>query len=463
MKRSELMFSFLLVPVDYAMIVFAGLCVYFFRYNTFLAQLRPPVFDISIFQYFKILVLVAFFWIPIFALAGMYSVKRSRKITQELSATFLATSAGLILIVLVIFFRHELFGSRFLVLAGYITAFFFVFFGRVGIRKIQRSFYKKNIGVSRAVVFGQSKSTESFISGLKKDKSSGYVVVRHFKRIDDSSLSILETISKKMSADVVILADYNHGRREALRLYEFCQENHLDFSYAADVLEAKSQNVEVGEMCGVPVVHIKRTSLDGWGRISKRFFDIVFSSLALFLLSPVFAFCAIIIKMDSEGEIFVKLTRIGDGGKKFKLYKFRSMIKNAHSLKSELLFLNERADGPLFKMKNDPRVTKFGRFMRKWSIDEFPNFINVLLGDISLVGPRPHEEEEVNKYSGYQRRLLNIKPGVTGLAQISGRSDLTFGEEAMLDLFYIENWSLWLDFTILLRTPWVVVFGKNAS
>ncbi|PIZ81421.1 MAG: hypothetical protein COY02_02120 [Parcubacteria group bacterium CG_4_10_14_0_2_um_filter_41_6] len=221
-------------------------------------------------------------------------------------------------------------------------------------------------------------------------------------------------------------------------------------------------NVEINDLGGLPVIHIKRTPLDGWGRIVKRVMDIILSLSALIVLIPVFILCAIIIKLDSRGTVFVKLIRLGDGGKKFELYKFRSMVKDAHKMKTHLSMFNERGDGPLFKMKHDPRITRFGGFIRKWSIDEFPNFINVLKGDVSLIGPRPHEPEEVRLYSGYQKRLLNIKPGVTGLAQISGRSNLSFDEEARLDLFYIENWHFSLDVSILLRTPWVMIRGKNA-
>ncbi|MEK6591883.1 MAG: sugar transferase, partial [Pseudomonadota bacterium] len=137
------------------------------------------------------------------------------------------------------------------------------------------------------------------------------------------------------------------------------------------------------------------------------------------------------------------------------------MVQGAERMKYALQAANERTGGPLFKMRDDPRVTRVGRFIRRWSIDELPNFANVLAGDMSLVGPRPHEPEEVGKYTGYQKRLLTIKPGVTGLAQISGRSDLDFSEEARLDMFYIENWSFWLDAQILLRTPIAVLKGRK--
>jgi lipopolysaccharide/colanic/teichoic acid biosynthesis glycosyltransferase len=156
------------------------------------------------------------------------------------------------------------------------------------------------------------------------------------------------------------------------------------------------------------------------------------------------------------------MERVGEGGVPFKIYKFRSMVQNAHALKSELLRRNERR-GPLFKMKDDPRITLLGKFLRRWSLDEVPNFYNVLIGTMSLVGPRPHEPDEVKAYSEYQRKLLNIKPGITGLAQISGRSNLSFEEEARLDIFYVENWSLKMDFAIMLKTPGAVFFRREGA
>ncbi|OJI06358.1 hypothetical protein BK004_04315 [bacterium CG10_46_32] len=462
MKRSELFFSFLLIPVDYIMIMLAAFAVYFLRYETFLAEVRPIVFEISIGEYVRIAAVVALLWLPAFGLAGMYTIQRNRRYIGELKRVIVGCSLGLVEIVLFIFFRLELFGSRFLVLAGCLVAMAFVFLGRVGIRSVQRSLYRKNIGAYRVVVFGAGSTAHRLIQSLKDDPDSGFRVVRHFRTLDEASFGLLQNISKHDQADLVIHADPNHGRREIKQLYEFCREHHFEFSYAADVLEATSTNVEVTDLGGMPVVHLKRTPLDGWGRIVKRITDIVVASVFLILCTPFFLVLGAIIKLDSEGPVFVRLTRMGESARKFKLYKFRSMIKGAHAHKQELFVHNERGDGPLFKMKNDPRITNVGRIMRRWSIDEFPNFINVVKGDLSLVGPRPHEPEEVGKYTGYQKRLLAIKPGVTGLSQISGRSDLSFGDEARLDMFYIENWSFWMDVQILIRTPWIVITGKSA-
>lgn len=462
MKRSELFFSFVLLPVDFAMIVAAGLSVYFLRYSDWFIALRPVIFNITLTEYLKLAVLVALLWLPIFALAGLYTIRANFRLARELGRVVLGCSTGLVGIVMVIFFRHELFGSRFLVLAGYLVSIIFVFFGRMTIRRIQRSLFKKGTGVLRLVVFGGDKTANNIVNYLQKDLASGFVIARHFHKFDDSSLGSLNNIARHNQADIVILADNLQNRDTRIFLWQFCQEHHLDFAYTADLFEAQSKNIELSTLGGIPLIQIKRTPLGGWGRIVKRIVDVTGAFLALLFIIPLSLIIGLIIKLDSPGPIFIKLLRVGEGGRTFMLYKFRSMFVGAHELKEQLKELNERT-GPLFKMKNDPRITKIGKFLRKWSLDELPNFFNVLKGDMSLVGPRPHEPEEVGRYTPNQKRLLTIKPGVTGLAQVSGRSDLDFNEEERLDIFYIENWNFWLDMQILLRTPWVVVSGKNAA
>lgn len=213
-----------------------------------------------------------------------------------------------------------------------------------------------------------------------------------------------------------------------------------------------------------PMITMHTVDLSPFAQFVKRVGDVFFSCLGMLLVSPVFLITAILIKLDSPGPVFFKQTRIGRNGRPFKMIKFRSMCDNADSMKAQLMSQNENADDHMFKMKNDPRITKIGKFIRKTSIDELPQFINVIKGDMSLVGTRPPTVDEVRGYNIDHWRRLSIKPGITGMWQVSGRSQIIdFDEVVALDVQYIDNWSVWLDFKILLKTVWVVIARKGAS
>jgi len=295
----------------------------------------------------------------------------------------------------------------------------------------------------------------------------GYKVVR---KLRDFKIEDLERIYKDPGIDEIILCSSNVEKNRIQELLDFCQEKNIDFKFVPDMFQAQAALFEMQTISDITLIEVKRTPLDGWGKIFKRSMDIAGSFFGLIMLAPFFVFMAIIIKMDSPGPVFARLERVARG-KKFMLYKFRSMVKNAHkmkynedgNLKPEFAKYNEREGGPLFKMKNDPRVTKVGRFIRKTRLDEFPQLINVLKGEISLVGPRPHEPEEVAKYEKRHKKLLTIKPGCTGMAQVSGSSGLDFEREVKLDIYYIENWSLFLDFIIIAKTLFMYLRGDKSA
>ncbi|MEI7511080.1 MAG: sugar transferase [Candidatus Peregrinibacteria bacterium] len=212
----------------------------------------------------------------------------------------------------------------------------------------------------------------------------------------------------------------------------------------------------------LPTIRFSPTSFSPWWYFGKRLFDAFFSTVALLLLSPLFFIIAIFIKMDSSGPVFYISQRMGRNGVLFSLWKFRSMKINADQEKEKLVNASHR-DGPLFKIKNDPRVTRVGKILRRLSLDELPQLWNVVKGEMSLIGPRPHLPEEIEKYEPEHRRVLAAKPGITGLAQVSGRSDLAFGDEIFFDLFYLQNASVLLDTKIFLKTLLVLIHGKGAD
>lgn len=453
------------------MIILAGISAYYIRFAEFTTGIRPVIFNLPFGGYLKALIIIALLWIIIFAFAGLYNIKDARRLAKEVYRVVLACSTGLMLIVVLIFIRRELFDSRFIVLAGWILAILYISFSRILIRFIQRSLFKHGIGVHKIILVGNSQTTDNLINFYSKNRDSGFEVIKRLRNFDMETEEELENFLKIKEVDEIIQSDPNLSKAEVLRLYDFADEHHLTFKYAADLLGAKVLKTEVAETAGIPVVEVKKTPLDGWGRIAKRIFDIIISFFLIILTSPVILMTILLIKIDSRGSIFFSkrddgspVSRVGQGGKLFHYFKFRSMVPGTDSLRyNELANKNLRDDGPMVKIKDDPRITRVGKFIRRWSIDELAELFLVLKSDMSLVGPRPHLPEEVAKYERHHKKVLTIKPGITGLAQISGRSDLSFEEEVKLDTYYIENWSLALDLAILMRTPWAVVRGRKAE
>lgn len=450
MKKSELTFSVILVPIDYIAILLGGVSAYFLRYSKFYQEnIREIVFSLPFGGYLMTALIVALFWVGIFALTGLYTIGARRKFIDEFAKIFVACSAGLALITFLIFFKRELFDSRFIVLAAWGLAIIYVTVGRFVVRKVQQYFVKKGYGIKRVVLIGKESMIKSIEAEMKEKSSLGFRVVKIYDELNESVRDKIRNMAR--GVDEVILADVDASRREALKLLDICNENHLAYKYTADILNTRTANVEITTMDSTPIIEIKRTPLDGWGRVAKRIFDILVSLILIVLFSPVMIAIAIAVKLGSKGPVFADIpNRAGERNKPFRFLKFRSMYMGAH--KDQNKFESEREG--LFKLGDDPRITKMGRFIRKWSIDELPQLFNVLRGEMSLVGPRPHFP---NEYNNYQRRVLTIKPGISGLAQISGRSDLSFDDEVKLDLYYIENWSMVMDLGILLKTPFVVL------
>jgi exopolysaccharide biosynthesis polyprenyl glycosylphosphotransferase len=234
-----------------------------------------------------------------------------------------------------------------------------------------------------------------------------------------------------------------------------------DLFVAPALLDVAGPRTTISPVAGLPLLHVDHPELAGAKQAVKSVFDKTSAALALLLTAPLFAVIAISIRLADRGPVFFRQTRIGKDGQGFTLYKFRTMVPGAEQRKSQLAAHNE-ADGVLFKIRRDPRVTRPGAWLRRWSLDELPQFINVLVGDMSLVGPRPALPEEVASYGGHMRRRLVVKPGMTGLWQVSGRSSLPWEEAERLDLRYVENWSLALDLQILWKTGSAVIRGSGA-
>lgn len=460
MRKSDLFFNVLRLPVDLAMLLSAGLVSYFFR-TEILSSFRPVLFEFNLplLKYFYLIFLVSLVFIGVYAISGLYSMKSRLRIAEEFFKIVIASSAGIMLVIIYIFLRQELFDSRFLVLGSWLFVIAFVFIGRLIIRRVQSlAVSRYNLGVQKLIIVGDNDTAYKIAHEIKKDPSLGYRIVKQFSQpVAGEILSA----AVSLGADEIILTSDNYNPVIVSELIDGCHERHIVFKFVPAIPHLFSSGLDIDIFKSFPLVEIKRTNLDGWGRVIKRIIDILSAIIGLIICSPVFLVVSAAVKIGSEGPVFVKLKRVS-GTKEFYLYKFRSMILNAEELKHTLTALNERNDGPLFKMRDDPRITKVGRIIRKFRIDELPQFANIFKGEISLVGPRPHQPDEIALYRKHHRRVLAIKAGATGLAQVSGSSDLNFEEEVALDSFYIDNWSLWLDIKIVFRTVLKMFFDRSA-
>jgi exopolysaccharide biosynthesis polyprenyl glycosylphosphotransferase len=336
-------------------------------------------------------------------------------------------------------------------------------------RQIFLSLANRGMVSKSVVIVGAGKVGKSLIEELLLHKWLGYHVVGY---VDDNYdepfekdlyLGKTTDLNKILKSHVIdeIIITIPSERQLVNELINELRKIDVKIKIVPDMFNLVMSTVQIGSINALPVVTLVKTPMRGMGFIFKRCFDIVLSCIALIIVSPVMAITALLIKLDSRGPIIYRQRRIGKNGKFFNMLKFRSMVTNAEAMLSDLEDKNE-VHGIAFKMKNDPRVTKIGKFIRKYSIDELPQLINVLKGDMSLVGPRPPLPYEVEKYGNWEWRRLEVLPGITGLWQVSGRSNLSFQQWMNLDIYYIENWSLGLDLKIILKTIPVVLKGEGA-
>jgi exopolysaccharide biosynthesis polyprenyl glycosylphosphotransferase len=274
--------------------------------------------------------------------------------------------------------------------------------------------------------------------------------------------SVARAVAAVDADTVTVLSNAELSGAALRRLAWSLEHSGTELVVGSGLIEVAGPRITVRPVAGLPLLHVERPRLSGAGRVTKAIYDRAFAVVALLLLAPLFLAICAWIRLHDHGPALFRQTRVGLNGKEFTLYKFRSMYTDAEARRIELAHRNERAEGLLFKIKDDPRITPVGRWLRKFSLDELPQLINVLQGKMSLVGPRPPLPEEVALYQDDVRRRLLVKPGLTGLWQISGRSDLDWDESVRLDLRYVENWSFTLDLMILWKTMSTVVRGRGA-
>ena len=467
MKRSEIFFNAVLVPLDFCIIVGSAVAAYFLRFHPKVTALRPVLYEVDFNSYLEATLVVAAVTVLVFTVEGMYTMRVTRTKFKELFKIFSASSTALLILVLALFLNREFFSSRFVIILAWVLTIIGASLVRTIIRWIQGGLaIKKGIGLHRVLLIGKNNISKTLRTTFKNRPGLGFKVVGV---LDDFDWEKLQKIKGSRGIDEIIQCDPELLKSRLNMLVRFSDIYKVDFKYVPNLFQAHATNISIRQISGFPLIELDKTPLDGWGKVLKRAFDLTFSVLFLLVFWPLYLIIAIAIKLDSRGPVIYKDYRCGYRKQKFIFYKFRSLktefcdgefgTKKGNELLQKLekdQKRNMRKSSPLHKIKNDPRVTRVGKFIRRYSLDELPNFLSVLKGDMSVVGYRPHMYYEVQKYNYDQQRMFYIKPGITGLAQISGRSDLDFDEEVSLDVYYMENWSLLMDLAIIIKTPFAI-------
>ncbi|MET4046858.1 exopolysaccharide biosynthesis polyprenyl glycosylphosphotransferase [Rhodococcus sp. UYP5] len=352
---------------------------------------------------------------------------------------------------------------------------------------VSRWMWRKGVAAKRSkgkyqtavLIVGSRAAAVSMAKQFERSPAAGYSVVGMclpgFEPKRDSAVvdgyeipvlgdehNVLEAIQASGADTVAVTATEHLGTKGIRKMVWDLEKKNIDLVVAPGVVDVAGPRLVMRPVAGFPLIHVEKPQYNGATRFSKTAFDFIFAVLVLVLISPILLATAAAVKATSRGPVFYKSERMGIDGKPFPMIKFRSMIQNADKQVDALLAQNESSGGVLFKIREDPRVTKVGKFMRKYSIDELPQFLNVLRREMSVVGPRPPLRREVETYDGDVRRRLLVKPGITGLWQVSGRSDLSWEETVRLDLSYVENWSMVGDLLIIAKTVKAVAGSSGA-
>jgi exopolysaccharide biosynthesis polyprenyl glycosylphosphotransferase len=450
-----------------------GILVATFFLGYFLRYQITPIYSLHF--YVVILPLYVLSWIIFLWQFGIYNSFRLKKINELIFKIFQAmVCAFLTITALIYLFKIEGI-SRLLIVLIQLLSFSFLSLKTIFILRFFHYIRKKGYDTQNILVLGTGKRVRDFLKKIKLHKEWG-INVLGLVDTDESrwrnvmeGYKVLETLGdvKKIihthAVDSIVCFIPAKWLKDIEPLVEFCEIEGVNINVAVDLYDLKFFRPQIIDFVGFPLVSYQRKIPPTFWLGMKRAFDIVVSLTILLLSFPLLVVISVLIKLTSKGPVFFKQERYGLNGRVFYLYKFRTMVENAAELLPILQEKNEM-QGPAFKIENDPRVTKIGKFLRKFSIDEFPQFCNILKGDMSIVGPRPPIVKEVTEYDDWQRRRLRVRPGLTCLWQISGRNKIKdFNHWVKLDLDYIDNWSIWLDLKIFLKTIPVVISGNGAK
>jgi exopolysaccharide biosynthesis polyprenyl glycosylphosphotransferase len=469
-RTTDFTIPFLTVLSDVIAVEGAFLLAYAIRFHTtVLDTLGFPREDMpGIGAYLQGSVFIVIAWLLLFQSRRMYAARRNVVLTDELVSVIKVVTLGLLIVMSAGFLYRGFSYSRAVVGLLWIFSILLVLAGRTCVLALERASYRRGHNLQPAVVIGGEGSANEVYARLHLHRSFGYRIVGYFadhaaheeltlaRAPHLGALADAPAFLQKGDIERVFIALRSQDHPALFDVITACEGLNVEFMMVPDVLELMTSQVRVRELEGIPFLRIKGIPLTTWGRIAKRIFDVAISALLLLLFSPFLLVLAVLIKIDSRGPVFFNQRRVGLDGNEFTMHKFRTMVVGAEGM-DQRAGVGVRTDLEHgIGARNDPRRTGLGRFLRATSFDELPQLFNVLLGEMSLVGPRPERPHFVKELQEVVPKYLDrhrVKTGVTGWAQVNGlRGDTSIAERIKYDLYYIENWSLTFDIKILLRT-----------
>jgi exopolysaccharide biosynthesis polyprenyl glycosylphosphotransferase len=473
-NNTSIIFGIALIIGDALAITAAFTVAYILRVSINHRRLSTPVHAHT---YIMILVSLLPFWILIFTLLGLYNIRMFEKRFSELGRLFVGSFIGILFIISYSYMVNKaIFPARLVTVYSFLLIFFFVISFRTIARGLRRTLFSYGFGINNVLIVGSNKTTNRLIEALSNTKTTGYRVLgvvdskhlsgdrryEQFNSFQEATNDLrLQTLHTIIQTHLYTSAEQNN------EILTYAQENHIAYRFVPGNSELFVGNLTVDLFHAVPIIAVHQTALVGWGRVVKRLMDIIIGGLFFIIALPFMIIISVIIKLSDGGPIFFRQERLSRFNTPVQVYKFRSLSPAYSGLKPEEAF-RKMGRAELIQayrnggdhLANDPRLSLIGGFLRRYSLDELPQLWNVVIGQISLVGPRalvPYELEQ----SKQKNLILSVKSGLTGLAQISGVRDLSFTERRKLDLYYVQNWSLWSDLIILIKTFWVVLFHQG--
>ena len=455
--------AWVLVASDIVLINLALFVSYKIRYDWQWFFALDPAYNNPFSVYIPFAIVLTALMLLIFRIEGVYDGRRSASLFEAIYALSSGATTGIVVGMAATLAYPPLTYSRLIFLYAGFLIVLFLSISRIVLATISARMRKRGMGVDRVLIVGAGEVGRTVMRTIVARPELGYRIVGFlddnpekgetnigpFKALGglDNLLTVLQS---EHITEVIITLPWSYHRK-ILGLIAQCERAGIRARLVPDIFQLTLSRVDVDDLGGIPLIGVKPVMIRGGSLAIKRAMDLVMGGLFFIFAFPLMVIIALAIKLDSPGTVLFKQIRVGKGGREFVCWKFRSMRQGAEEERDRLLDLNER-DGPLFKIRDDPRATRVGRFLRRISLDELPQLYNVFRGEMSLVGPRSPLPSEVAQYQEWHKQRLEAPQGITGLAQVSGRSDLSFDETCLLDIFYIENYSPVLDLRILLKT-----------